>query len=147
MKNKTLILIVLFIFAVVMTNCDKRGYDDEPPSAVWGQNIDGLYGNGQIQFGNFDIDKIHYSLFIEEKFECTNEEFEIIGNIESFSDWNECNIKFPSDTPKKWLFKLEGKNIPKNISFLYDVKNNIGDTLIFWDSDTTKYYFIKQLIY
>ena len=112
--------------------------------------VNGWRCDFQLIFGKNDYGKIGYCLMIGkgiDKTECVYGDFEIIGNIKPFSEWNECNVKFPPDTTKSWVFKIEGKNIPKDISFLYDTKNNIGDTLIFWDSDTTKHYFEKGLLF
>jgi hypothetical protein len=47
---------------------------------------------------------------------------------------------------KNWLFRFEGKNIPTNISALWDIDNTSEYTLVLWDSvSNTKYDFKKKI--
>ena len=153
---------LFFMITFSMTSCTEET-DGNTTIAIWLCDVQQDDYNFGMQI-NFDLwrdgKKIGYvtygGKYIERKdstygetinYDPISDEFEIIGNIKPFSEWNECNIKFSSDTTKNWIFKYEGKNIPKNISFFYDTKNNIGDTLIFWDSvDNVKYYFKKNIM-
>jgi hypothetical protein len=44
--------------------------------------------------------EIQYQVAGSETYEDIMGAFEIDGNIKSFSEWNECNIKLPIDTTK-----------------------------------------------
>ena len=162
---KQFLILIMFVFTI--TSCTEEYTTDHTPTAYWNFRTEdaivintGYNHSINILFGlSRDEQTIFYEVDEVEWFECPDStygktisynskgNFEIDSEFKPFSEWNECNVKFPIDTTKSWLFRFEGKNIPNNISFLYDTKNNVGDTLIFWDSDTTKYYFIKQLIY
>jgi hypothetical protein len=151
MKTKIFLLWALALFICTVVGC-KEDTVGNYTIAVWAcQDTNDYYFGIQISFPLWkDGKKIGYQILMFEKdkeYEPINSEFEINGNIQPFSEWQECNIKFPNDTTKNWLFRYEGENIPQNISFLYDIKNNIGDTLVFWDSiSNIKYYFEKHII-
>ena len=150
MKNKTLILIALFMFAFTIMGCENtnsggRDYACDPV-AVW------VYKNKNDICNLFfckNNESIYYFYDYSYFKDCRLDEgfkFEINEILKPFSEWNECNFKMPFDTTKSWLFMFKGKDIPKNISFLFDRKDNIGDTLIFWDSiNNVKYYFEKNI--
>ena len=153
MKNETLILIALFMFAFTIMGCEntnsgERDYSCDPV-VVW------VYKNKNdicnlFFYKTSDNESIVYTITyynLDILIANIEEVFKISENTKPFSEWNECNIKFPIDTTKSWFFRFQGKNTPKNILFLYDTRNNIGDTLIFWDSvSNIKYYFEKIIM-
>jgi hypothetical protein len=155
MKTK-IILITLFIFALSIISCDEYGKSDCPvdyrPSWISKDTIHfsdtSIYDDNMYISFSYPVGlerELHYAGgIIYRDSTITNGKFEINGNIKPFSEWNKCNIKIPVDTTKNWLFRFEGKNVPTNISFLYDY-NNIGDNLVFWDSASNiKYNFEKK---
>ena len=120
--------------------------------ALWECRGEQQYIIAQITFirsRNQNAEEIWYEIIMDienEYYKTTMTIFEINEDIKPFSEWNECNVKFPSDTTKNWLFRFEGKNIPTNISILHDLNTNV-DILVFWDSvSNIKYNFKKRIM-
>ena len=153
MKLKILMLLII----ATLISCQKEP-EYYPVAAFWiYQNKEdscNLYFNRtSVAEGTIEFRSIYYYYcncdeFPNYRHSVTNGIFGINENMKPFSEWNECNIDLFLDTTKNWLFRLEGKNIPENISFLYDINNNIGDTLVFFDSvNNIRYYFRKHIRY
>ena len=147
---KILIVATTFLLTFTVMGCKDESYSTaHPPVLIWNCRDSDEIILVSFRFSLNNENQLLYALDIIENIEYISAvgEFEIIGSIKPFSEWNECNIKFPSDTTKNWLFRFEGKNIPTNISVLWDTKNTSGDTLVFWDSvSNIKYNFKKYIM-
>ena len=160
MKLKIVILLII----ATLISCQKQpsgidySYDVRPVAAflIYQNKEDScnLYFNRtSVAEGTIEFRSIYYYYcncddFPNYRHSVINGIFEINKNTKPFSEWNECSIGVLPDTTKSQVFKFkfEGKNIPTNISFLYDLENNIGDTLVFFDSvNNIRYYFRKYI--
>ena len=155
--KKIAIFFAMFIASFSLISCNTEGGGiDGAPVIYWEYLEDANFPPQKLRIFfcitniNTDILCIAYNLFSinigEVNFVYEKQGiFEISENIKPFYEWQECNIKLPFDTTKSWLFRFEGKNIPKNISALYDAKDNNNYTLVFWDIiDNVKYYLKKS---